>query len=142
LQLPSNLKLPPELLSATLSEFPTEVRVAVEVRHEASLNNDLFAVLEKHGAAFCLTDRRNRRSPLLRTTSWGYVRFHEGTASPRTSYGLSALDSWAARIASLWSPSEDVYCYFNNDTGGCAPKNAHQFASVARRHGLIPAPTA
>lgn len=136
LQLPANLHIEPELLSEALAAFPRDVRVAVEIRHEASLVYDLRAVLENHGAALCLTDRRNHHSPLWRTTSWGYVRFHEGTASPQPSYGRSAMDSWADRVASLWSPTEDVYCYFNNDAGGCAPRDAHKFAMAVRRHGL------
>lgn len=138
LQLPANLPLSSELLSETLSEFPRDIRVAVEVRHEDSLVDDLRLVLEEHGAALCLADRQNHHSPLWRTTSWGYVRFHEGIASPSPSYGRSALESWAARIASLWASDEDVYCYFNNDTGGCAPRDAHRFALAAHRHGLNP----
>ncbi len=136
LQLPPNLHWDPQLLAATLSEFPEETRVAVEVRHESWLVDDLRRVLEDHGAAFCLTDRRNQRSPLWRTASWGYVRFHEGTASPLPSYGRTALGGWADRIASLWSSEEEVFCYFNNDTGACAPRDAARFASAADRHGI------
>ncbi len=136
LQLPPNQRFDPMLLSAALSEFPKEVKVAVEVRHPSWLVDGLRRVLEEHGSAFCLTDRRNRRSPLWRTASWGYVRFHEGFASPSPSYGRTALDSWGRRIASLWSNDEDVFCYFNNDVGACAPRDAARFASAARRHGL------
>jgi uncharacterized protein YecE (DUF72 family) len=138
LQLPPNLKWAPELLSAALSAFPQGVRVAVEVRHESWLVDDLRRLLQDHGAAFCLTDRLNRRSPLWRTSSWGYARFHEGSASPEPSYGRTALDSWAGRIASLWSADEDVFCYFNNDKNACAARDAHKFALAARRHGLAP----
>ena len=138
LQLPPNLHFDRDLLADALSEFPDDVRVAVEVRHESWLVEELRNILEKHDAAFCLTDRQNRRSPLWRTATWGYVRFHEGTASPRPCYGRAALDSWAGRIASLWSARDDVYCYFNNDTAACAPRDAHIFALAAQRHGLSP----
>lgn len=141
LQLPPNLHLDLDLLSGALSEFPDDVRVAVEVRHESWLVDDLRRVLEEHGAAFCLTDRRNRRSPLWRTASWGYVRFHEGCASPAPSYGRTALQSWAGRIAELWLPEEDVYCYFNNDVAACAPRDADRFALAALRFGLSPTRT-
>ena len=46
--------------------------------------------------------------------------------------------SWAARIASVWRPDEDVYAYFNNDLHGCAPRNARTFASAAGGVGLRP----
>jgi uncharacterized protein YecE (DUF72 family) len=124
LQLPPNLVASTALLEGALASFPKNVKVAFEPRHESWFVDDVREVLEKHRAALCLTDRRNRKSPLWRTASWTYVRFHEGTASPAPSYGRTALDSWAARIASLWNADDEVYCYFNNDQNGRAPIDA------------------
>jgi len=42
------------------------------------------------------------------------------------------------RIADTWKPSEDVFVYFNNDTGGHALKDAVTFAELAQRAGLRP----
>jgi uncharacterized protein YecE (DUF72 family) len=141
LQLPPNMTVSVELLSVALDQFPRSIRVAVEVRHPSWYSDDIRRALESHDAAMCLVDRANHRSPVWRTASWGYVRFHEGTASPRPCYGRSALSSWAERIESLWSRGDDVYCYFNNDTNACAPRDAHAFALAARRKGLDPART-
>lgn len=138
LQLPPNLVASTALLDATLRSFSESHRVAFEARHESWFTNDVRSVLESHGAALCLTDRRNRRSPIWRTTNWTYVRLHEGTASPSPSYGRRALDGWADRIASQWDPEEDVFCYFNNDENGRAPVDAHRFALSLKRHGLNP----
>jgi uncharacterized protein YecE (DUF72 family) len=135
LQLPPTLSLSLDGLAETLSCFPATVKVAVELRHSSWFVGEVRSLLEEKGAALCLTDRINRQSPLWRTAHWGYVRFHEGTASPRPSYGRAALDRWAERISSLWSPEESVFCYFNNDVNACAPKDAHQLGLAVKRHG-------
>jgi uncharacterized protein YecE (DUF72 family) len=83
--------------------------------------------------ALVLADRAGRRDPVRRTASWGYVRLHEGTASPRPCYGDTALRSWARRIAEAWAPSEDVYVFFNNDPRACAVRNALRFSELAER---------
>ena len=65
----------------------------------------------------------------------GYVRLHEGTASPRPSYGRAALATWLDRIAAAWPGAgrADVYVYFNNDRGGAAVRNARTFRRMADR---------
>ena len=138
LQLPPTLTADPDLLAGALSCFPKEVEVTVEVRHDSWYSDETRKVLESHGAALCITDTANRHSPLWRTAGFGYLRFHEGTAHPLPSYGRAALDRWAERIASMWSRTDRVYCYFNNDENSRAPYDAHHFALAVARHGLEP----
>jgi len=86
-----------------------------------------------------VADRMGRPiTPLWRTAGWGYVRLHEGAASPRPSYGRSALASWLDRIGDAWDRSGegDVFVYFNNDPGGAAVRNASAFLRMAQRRGL------
>ena len=40
------------------------------------------------------------------------------------------------RIAELWPGGVDGYVYFNNDTLGCAVRDAAVFAGVAARAGI------
>jgi uncharacterized protein YecE (DUF72 family) len=138
LQLPANFRADPKLLASTLRRFPANVRVAFEPRHESWYTDQVAAILKEHRVALCLSDDPQRRSPLWRTTDWGYVRMHEGRASPAPCYGRTALATWAGRIAGLWDRDEDVYVYFNNDHGGCAVRDAHRFALAADRAGLVP----
>jgi uncharacterized protein YecE (DUF72 family) len=137
-QLPANFPVDPVRLKFTLKAFPSGVRVVFEPRHESWHTKEIAAILEEHEVAFCLTDTPQRKSPLWRTASWGYVRLHEGRANPHPCYGRTALANWAHRLAELWDPSEDVYVYFNNDPGGCAVRDAHRFALAAERAGLHP----
>jgi uncharacterized protein YecE (DUF72 family) len=111
-------------------------RVAVEPRHDSWRAQEIRQVLAAHDAALCWADRRGRPvTPLWRTASWGYLRFHEGTAHPPPRYGRQALRSWVTRLAGAWADEADIYVYFNNDTGGAAVVNSAQFASLARRAG-------
>lgn len=141
LQLPPTLRANLPVLRATLEAFPGSVRVALEPRHESWYTDDTFELLAAHDAAFCLSDRCGRIGPLWRTATWGYLRLHEGRATPAPSYGRSALRSWARHLAALWPNDEDVYVYFNNDHGGCAVRDAHRFALAATATGLAPTRT-
>jgi uncharacterized protein YecE (DUF72 family) len=137
-QLPPQLHADPERLEATLACFPRDVRVAFEPRHDSWFDDRVRAMLEERGAALCLADSPRRRSPVWRTAGWGFVRFHEGRATPHPCYGERALTTWVERIASLWPPGADVFCYFNNDSRACAVRDAVTFARLARRAGLRP----
>lgn len=136
LQLPPNLKFAPELLDETLSCFPKRVRVAVEVRHPSWFVQETQSLLTSHNAAFCLADRKGPITPLWKTADWGYLRLHEGRATPHPAYGRAALRCWADRLGDLFEPGADVFVYFNNDTGACAPPNASTLMRLLERRGV------
>jgi uncharacterized protein YecE (DUF72 family) len=139
LQLPPNLRAEPARLDACLGAFPATARVAVELRHDSWWTDEVREVLVRHRAALCWADRGGRPvTPTWRTAGWGYVRLHEGTASPRPSYGRLALGSWLDRIDGAWPAARraDVFVYFNNDRGGAAVRNARTFRRMAVRRGF------
>jgi uncharacterized protein YecE (DUF72 family) len=139
LQLPPTMRCDIVRLDTTLAAFPKERRIAVEFRHSSWYTDEVAACLHAHDAALCLTDRRGRpQQPMWRTATWGFVRLHEGRASPRPCYGTASLRSWIGRISDLWSAAEDVHVFFNNDPGGCAVRDAVRFADHASRAGLHP----
>jgi uncharacterized protein YecE (DUF72 family) len=145
LQLPPTLTAEPARLDACLRELRAarrpgglgRLRIAVEPRHPSWWTKEVRQILAAHDAALCWADRRGRPvTPLWRTAGWGYLRFHEGTASPWPSYGRRALRSWADRVRQAWPGDADVYAYFNNDPGGAAVVNSVAFAALAREAGL------
>lgn len=139
-QLPPNLPVAVDRLAECLDQFPASVRVAVEPRHDSWWIDEVRDVLAARDAALCWTDVLGRpRTRLWRTASWGYLRMHEGAASPWPRYGDQALHSWIRRIAESWPEGADVYVYFNNDPGGAAVRDAIRFGDIARRVGLSPA---
>jgi uncharacterized protein YecE (DUF72 family) len=136
LQLPPSLRCDVPLLDDCLACFPAAVRVAVEPRHPSWWVEPVAATLAARGAALCWADRRGRPvAPLWRTAGWGYLRMHEGGATPPPRYGERALRSWAQRLADGWPDTADVFVYFNNDPGGAAVEDAVAFAATARRLG-------
>jgi uncharacterized protein YecE (DUF72 family) len=139
LQLPPTLRAAPDALDACLRAFPSRARVTVEARHESWWSDEVRAVLDRRGAALCWADRRGRPvAPTWRTAGWGYVRLHEGAASPRPSYGRAALATWLDRIDDAWPGARraDVFVFFNNDHGGAAVRNARTLVRMARRRGF------
>jgi uncharacterized protein YecE (DUF72 family) len=139
LQLPPTLRADAGLLDACLAAFPRDSRVAVEPRHESWWTDDVRKVLERRAAALCWADRAGRPlTPLWRTADWGYLRLHEGTATPRPSYGRSALSTWLGRIDDAWPDAgrADVFVYFNNDRGAAAVRNARTLKRMAENRGL------
>jgi uncharacterized protein YecE (DUF72 family) len=137
-QLPPNLGIDLDALSETLAAFPSSTKVAVEFRHESWFDPSVRRVLEDAGAAWCLADRAGVQGPLWRTTDWGYLRFHHGRSRPQSCYGHAELSTWARRLVELWAEPAAVFVYFNNDGYGCAPRDAHRFATEVHRVGLSP----
>jgi uncharacterized protein YecE (DUF72 family) len=150
LQLPPSLRADPAALDECLASFgrfavtaPGQkvsagasggrpVRVAVEFRHESWWTEQTQEVLTRHRAALCWADRRGRPlAPLWRTAGWGYLRLHEGAASPWPSYGRQALTSWAARLADAWPADAEAFAFFNNDQHGAAVRDASAFRAIA-----------
>ncbi len=141
IQLPPRFGVAVDRLARVLDRIGRDwpgVRVAVEFRDPSWYVEEVRELLVEHAAALVLADSPRRRQPFWRTADWGFVRFHEGRATPRPCYGERALETWAERIASLWKPDQDVYTFFNNDTRACALRDAIVFARLAARHGLRP----
>jgi uncharacterized protein YecE (DUF72 family) len=137
-QLPPNMRRDLDALDGALRHFPAGVRVAVEPREASWFDDATRALLERRGAALCAADRPGSRRPLWRTADWGYLRLHEGRASPAPCYGRTALDGWARRLADRYSATDEVFVYLNNDAEGCAPRDARVLAARGRAAGLRP----
>jgi uncharacterized protein YecE (DUF72 family) len=136
LQLPPNLPADASALERVFDAFNGRVRLACEFRHPSWHCDEVYESMRARDVALCLTDRRNRHGPLVKTASWGFVRMHEGTALPRPHYGSRALEAWVERVDALWGSRKDCFVYFNNDAGGCAVRDALEFGAIARDAGL------
>ncbi len=121
LQLPPDMEIELERLDQTLAAFESDVRVAVEPRHDSWFVPELEALLRARGAALCLVDRHGLKTPLWQTTDWTYVRFHAGGSLPPGCYRDDELATWARRLTDAGATSG--FAYFNNDGFGCAIKN-------------------
>jgi uncharacterized protein YecE (DUF72 family) len=124
-QLPPRWRRNTERLDEFLSVAPKHLRWAVEVRDPSWLHDDVFAVLERHGAALCIHDMLPDH-PWERTTDWAYVRFH-GSETGRAyqgEYGGKGLRTAANRLRRWTDEGYDTYAYFNNDRNAAAVRDA------------------
>jgi len=128
-QLPPRWRADPERLDAFLAEAPRNERWVVELRDADWLRDDVFAVLERHGAALCVHDMLDDH-PERATAEFVYRRYHgEHYAG---SYSDDFLAAEARRIREHLDAGRDVYAYFNNDAEGWAVANARTLAEQAQ----------
>ncbi|MBM7808768.1 uncharacterized protein YecE (DUF72 family) [Geodermatophilus bullaregiensis] len=115
-----------------LSLLPDWVRVAVEFRHPSWHVEEVFALLERHGAAYCVMSGAGLPCVLRATARFVYVRLH----GPDTawlyagSYPDDDLRWWADRVGEWAASGRDVYAYFNNDGHGHAVRNAETLRAL------------
>ncbi len=128
-QLPPRWRRNAERLDEFLTAAPRTMRWAVEARDPTWLHDEVYEVLERHGAALCLHDLLEHH-PWIRTTDWTYVRFHGPNAREEKyvgRYGGRRLWRAADRLRAWVDEGSDVYAYFNNDFGGAAVADAQWF---------------
>ncbi|HWS89688.1 MAG TPA: DUF72 domain-containing protein [Pyrinomonadaceae bacterium] len=134
-QLPPGLALDLARLGYFLSILPRHLRVAVEFRHESWHREEVFRLLERWGAAYCVTSGARLPCVLRATAPFVYVRLHgpDHEHLYAGSYPDEDLRWWAARVREWAAQGRDVYAYFNNDGGGNAVRNA---AALKRMLGV------
>jgi uncharacterized protein YecE (DUF72 family) len=109
-----------------LAQLPPGLDVAVEMRHPSWHCERVFALLERHGAAYCVMSGAGLPCVLRATARTVYVRLHG--PDPHHLYAGSYADAdlrwWAARVEEWVAAGHEVFVYFNNDGEGHAVRNA------------------
>jgi uncharacterized protein YecE (DUF72 family) len=126
LQLPPTMERDDARLDYFLSALPDWTRPVLEFRHPSWNDETVFALLERHGAAYCVMSGARLPCLLRATARLVYVRLHG--PDPEHLYGGSYSDDdmawWADRIREWEGAGHEVYAYFNNDGDGNAVRNA------------------
>lgn len=109
-----------------LELLPPWMRVAVEFRHPSWHDEDVFALLEHHGVAYCVMSGAQLPCVLRATAHFVYVRLHGPDPHHlyAGSYSPEDLTWWAERIREWHGAGKEVFVYFNNDGHGNAARNA------------------
>lgn len=132
-QLPPRFRADPDRLERLLEVLPEAIRPAFEFRDASWLTDEVFAMLERAGAALVWPDRPGTRADLPVVGGWLYVRFHQGTrAGP--DYRRDKLRRWASRIAE--ADAREAFVYFNNDPTAAAIRDARTMRELLREQGL------
>lgn len=114
------------LLDNFLRLMPDRIDVAMELRHPSWDDPAVYALLERHGAAYVVMSGARLRCVPRATAELVYVRMHgpDQNSMYAGSYPDDELRSWAERILGWDAEGRRVVVYFNNDLGGHAIRNA------------------
>jgi uncharacterized protein YecE (DUF72 family) len=131
-QLPPTQARDDARLDFFLGLLPDWMRVAVEFRHPSWHDEAVYALLERHGAAYCVMSGAGLPCVLRATAPFVYVRLHgpDDAHLYAGSYPDADLRWWADRIGEWARDGRDVYAYFNNDGHGHAVRNAETLRAL------------
>jgi uncharacterized protein YecE (DUF72 family) len=115
-----------------LGRLPHWLRVTVEFRHPSWQDDAVFALLERHGAAYCVMSGAGLPCVLRATAPFVYVRLHGPDHGHLYggSYSDADLRWWAERVREWERSGHEVFVYFNNDGAGNAVRNAETLRSL------------
>lgn len=119
-----NLRLLATFLEYAAHKQPVP-RLAIEFRHESCFGRAMLGVLRENRAALVISHSSRYPVPdLIATAPFGYFRLHGPRAMFASSYRRTELSRWASQITERMGKTRAIYAYFNNDSGGHAPRNA------------------
>jgi len=132
LQLPPRWKPRLDRLDETLTRIGRRHHVAVEVRDERWLGDDLDRLLSSHGAVRVRHDLLTVDPPTPDDAPFEYYRFHgpDREHPYHGSYDDQHLVAVARRAAGALTRGVDIEAYFNNDWDAAAPYDATRFRAL------------
>lgn len=139
-QLPPRWRCNPRRLGDFLLMLPRDKRFAFEFRDQSWHCEEVYALLAKHRAAFCIFDLDGQTSSLETPGDFAYVRLHGPRASYTGNYRAQALRTWFGRALGWQRKHKDVYVYFDNDARAYSAKNARRMLGMMQAED--PSPTA
>lgn len=128
-QLPPFLRKDLPRLVDFLALLPKTLRPAFEFRHASWFDDGVYEALRSHSAALCIAEAEELATPLVPTTSWGYLRLR------RTDYDEATLAAWAKKVTALDGTWSSAFVYFKHEEAGIGPTLA---AAFVRALGGLP----
>lgn len=136
-QMPPSFKLEEETLER-LDRFlgmlptygPTNCRHAFEFRHKSWDDQQALEVLRQHNVAWVSADSSRYHNAVHQTADFSYFRFHGPEGLYSSGYSEEQLAGWAKIVLESLEIG-DSYCFFNNDFGGFAVKDAVRLSKIA-----------
>jgi uncharacterized protein YecE (DUF72 family) len=123
-QLPPHWEANTERLEAFLEALPRRRHYAFELRDPSWHTAEVYRILRRHRAAFCIFEIAGFRSAYELTANFTYVRLHGPGDAYQGSYPPRTLQAWAKRVREWQHDLREIYVYFDNDQAGYAAKNA------------------
>jgi len=123
-QLPPHWKINPDRLHSFLDSLPGDKRYTFEFRDPSWYEDEIFEILQEHGAAFCIYELAGHTSPKAVTADFVYVRLHGPEGAYEGQYDGRVLSGWAGAFSAWGRQNKEIFCYFDNDQAGYAAQDA------------------
>ena len=124
-QLPPYWHKNEERLNSFLSKLPRKIKSAWEFRDKSWFDENIYKILSKHKAAFCIYEISGEMSPEIVISDYIYIRLHgPDNKKYQGDYTKHQLKYWAEKFHNWLKEGKEIYCYFDNDQKGYAAKNA------------------
>jgi uncharacterized protein YecE (DUF72 family) len=123
-QLPPRWGLDTGRLETFLKALPRGHRYAFELRDTSWHVPEVYRILRRYRAAFCIFDIAGFHSGFEITADFTYVRLHGPGGAYQGSYSGEKLQEWANRIREWQKELRAVYIFFDNDQAAYAVQNA------------------
>ncbi|MDQ6893242.1 MAG: DUF72 domain-containing protein [Acidobacteriota bacterium] len=137
-QLPPGWKVNLDRLRAFLDLLPQRVRHVIEFRDPSWYAAPVLEALDRRGVALCLHDMPGAAPERRSAGPFVYVRFHGYDERYGGRYSEERLEDWAGWLTGRVTEGRDVYAYFNNDSGGHAPRDALRLRAMLEHRALRP----
>lgn len=134
-QLPPRWKRNAGRLRSFLEKLPGGSRYAFEFRDPSWFDPEVYEALAESDAAFCIYELAGVLSPREVTADFVYIRLHGPGAAYQGEYGRKGLAPWAGAIGDWIRQGREVYCYFDNDQSGFAPRDARRLREMMAKEG-------
>ncbi len=131
-QLPPRWRINSERLDTFLQFLPGGFRYAFEFRDPSWFSDDVYQILSKRGAAFCIYHLAGQLSPREVTADFIYVRLHGPAGAYQGQYDIKTLTGWAKAFSIWQSQGKEIFCYFDNDEAGYAVHDAKRLKEILR----------
>jgi uncharacterized protein YecE (DUF72 family) len=136
-QLPPHWDVNLDRLAAFLAILPSYRRCAFEFRNPSWDTQQIYDLLARYNAGYCIFDLAGYASPITVTADFVYIRLHGPGGKYQGTYSDEALDQWAGKVVEWSSRLAAVYVYFDNDDSGYAPRDALRLKDLVRKRLLF-----
>jgi uncharacterized protein YecE (DUF72 family) len=127
-QLPPNMKIDLDRLSAFLALVPEHERLVFEFGNASWLEAETYAVLRAFGrACLCVVDDEKDRATLVSLGDFAYARLR------REVYSDAELEDWTARLREIGT--KEQWLFFKHEDAGTGPKLAQRMQSIVGYKG-------
>ena len=129
-QLPPWWEVDSDRLEGFLEALPPRHLYAFELRNPTWHSPEIFRILKRHNAAFCIFEIAGFHSSCEITANFTYVRLHGPGSAYQGSYPPETLRKWADRIRDWQKDLRVIYVYFDNDQAAYAVENARDLKQL------------